>query len=119
MSAGAPAVAPLLEHLGFEVGRDGAVTVHVKQPGLMFGLTLERALYRIDEFKEPDQARILRALPDYFDIPRPDASSFGHTVRSLVQNLADAVLSRTGRKTPDLAAAHRTKKSESTTTEPA
>lgn len=66
--AGPAGAAPHLEHLGFEIDRYGAVTVHVKQPGLMFGLTLERALYRIDEFREPDQARILRALPEFYDI---------------------------------------------------
>ena len=59
----------LLEHLGFEVDRNGAVTVHVKRPGRMFGLTLEQALRRIDEFREPDSARILRALPDFYDVP--------------------------------------------------
>ena len=69
MSVANSCPAHLLEHLGFEVDRNGAVTVHVKRPGQMFGLTLEQALRRIDEFKERDQARILRALPDFYDIP--------------------------------------------------
>ena len=68
MSAANACSAQLLEHLGFEVDRNGAVTVHVKRPGQMFGLTLEQALRRIDEFQERDQARILRALPDFYDI---------------------------------------------------
>lgn len=58
-----------LEQLGFEIDRNGGVTVHVKRPGQLFGLTLEQALRRIDEFKERDQTRILRALPDFYDIP--------------------------------------------------
>jgi hypothetical protein len=69
-SAEAPVdVAPQLEQLGFEVDRNGAVTVHVRRPGHLFGLTLLQALRRIDEFKEPDRARILRALPDFYDAP--------------------------------------------------
>lgn len=59
----------LLEHLGFEVDRAGPVTVHVRRPGEMFGLTLEQALRRIDEFLPADRARILRALPDFYDVP--------------------------------------------------
>lgn len=60
---------PQLEQLGFELDRDGTVTVHVRQPGQMFGLTLQQALRRIEEFKEVDRARILRALPHFYDIP--------------------------------------------------
>jgi hypothetical protein len=113
----APPQVPVLEHLGFEIGRDGAVTVHVKCPGQMFGLTLERALRRIDEFKAPDQARILRALPDYYDIPGCDAPSFEHIVRLLPQSLVDALLSRPDRKISDRTAARRAKKSKPTTME--
>jgi hypothetical protein len=111
------APAPALEHLGFEIGRDGAVTVHVKRPGEMFGLTLERALFRIDEFKAPDQARILRALPDYYDIPAGDAPNFGHAVRVLAQSLIDALVLRPGRKSSGRTAPRQVKKSKPTTTE--
>jgi hypothetical protein len=61
--------APTLELIGFSCGRDRSVTVHVKRPGEMFGLTLERALRRIEEFNENDQGWFLAMLPAYYDIP--------------------------------------------------
>jgi hypothetical protein len=114
MSTTTAGAAPALEHLGFEVCRDGIITVHVKQRSDMFGLTLERALRRIDEFKAPDQARILRALPGYYDIPAGDAPSYGHSVRDLIQSLADAVLSRLGRESTGQVTPRRGKKSHRT-----
>jgi len=72
VSASTPAAAPILECLGVVAAPCGT-TVHVKAPGQMFGLSIERALYRIDEFKEPDQAQILRALPEFYDIPSASA----------------------------------------------
>jgi hypothetical protein len=60
---------PTLELMGFSSGRDGGVTVHVKRPGEMFGLTLERALRRIEEFNQNDQGWFLALLPAYYDIP--------------------------------------------------
>lgn len=68
-STSVPSAAPQLEHLGFEVDRHGGLTVHVRGPGQSFGLTIEQALRRIDEFKAPDRARIIRALSEFFNVP--------------------------------------------------
>jgi hypothetical protein len=109
-----------LEHQGFKVSRlNGDVTVLVKGPGQMFSLTLERALHRIDEFKAPDQARILSALPHCYDIPGGDRPSAGHIVCVSDRSLVDTPRSRPGRKTSNRAAAPRAKKSKPAATESA
>lgn len=68
MSTSAHGAAPFLECLGV-VATPCGTTVHVKAPGQMFGLSLERALYCIEEFREHDQGYVLAMLPFIYAIP--------------------------------------------------
>jgi hypothetical protein len=84
VSAGAPAAAPILECLGVVVAPCGT-TVHVKAPGQLFGLSLERALYRIEEFKEHDQGLILAMLPAVYSIPKVSVMCVTDQERRLIR----------------------------------
>jgi hypothetical protein len=66
-----PAWATPLEHLGDDIAAEVNATVHVRGPSELFGLSLERALFYLDLFKEPGRMRILEALPRHYSIPLP------------------------------------------------
>lgn len=83
MSSSAPAAASILECLGIVAAPCGT-TVHVKAPGQLFGLSIERALYRIDEFKDLDQGLILTMLPLIYSIPKVSVMCVTDLERKLI-----------------------------------
>jgi hypothetical protein len=84
MSATAPARWQILECLGL-VAEPLGTTVHVKAPGQIFGLSLERALYRIEEFKESDQGIVLTMLPLIYAIPTVSVMCMTDLERRLIK----------------------------------
>ncbi len=56
--------------------KPGAVTVHVRGPFGYFGLSLEQALHRIEQFHPHDQYRLLSGIEHYFGVgPAPVITS--------------------------------------------
>ena len=70
----APAARLWLVHDGMD--QTGPVTVHVRGPFGFFGLTIEQALHRIDQFHLQDQHRLRAGVERYFGV---DPSQVDHT----------------------------------------
>lgn len=84
MSASTPAAAPVLECLDIVAAPCGT-TVHVKAPGRMFDLSLERALFRLDEFKKHDQDIIACMVPLIYPAPRVSVMCVTDQERRLIK----------------------------------
>jgi hypothetical protein len=69
------------------------VTVHVRSPFGFFGLSLEQALQRIDQFHLQDQHRLRAGVERYFDVGPGQVDHTRHT------NLTAAPARRTTKRT--------------------
>ncbi|WP_332848681.1 hypothetical protein [Massilia sp. S19_KUP03_FR1] len=58
----------------------GPVTVHVRSPFGFFGLTLEQALFRIDQFHLQDQHRLRAGIERYFGVGPGQVDQSRHAV---------------------------------------
>ncbi len=72
-----PAARLWLVHDGLD--QFGPVTVHVRSPFGFFGLTLEQALVRIDQFHLQDQHRLRAGIERYFGVGPGQVDQSGHT----------------------------------------
>lgn len=79
------------------VAAPSGTTVHVKAPGQLFGLSLEQALHRIEEFTEPSQDIVLGMLPFIYSIPGFRVMYVTPLERRLIKNMRamDQVYART------------------------
>lgn len=77
-TAPSPAARLWLVHDGFD--QFGPVTVHVRSPFGFFGLTLEQALVRIDQFHLQDQHRLRAGVERYFGVGPAQVDHTRHTV---------------------------------------
>ena len=57
----------------------GPVTVHVRSPFGFFGLSLEQALHRIDQFHLQDQHRLRAGIERYFGVGPGQVDQSRHT----------------------------------------
>jgi hypothetical protein len=85
-----PAARLWLVHDGLD--QFGPVTVHVRSPFGFFGLTLEQALARIDQFHLQDQHRLRAGIERYFGVG-PD--QVDHTRRTTTPAPARRATKRT------------------------
>jgi hypothetical protein len=74
-----PAARLWLVHDGLD--QFGPVTVHVRSPFGFFGLTLEQALARIDQFHLQDQHRLRAGIERYFGVGPDQVDHTRHTTR--------------------------------------
>lgn len=60
----------------------GPVTVHVRSPFGFFGLSLEQALHRIDQFHMQDQHRLRAGIERYFGVGPGQVDHSRHAIAS-------------------------------------